>query len=375
MHGKKRFLDDRLIVQYNLIHKIFIVQISYILAHFTYFPENKIPLCPAFDPKSKGGILMQKTSAVSGNTALLLQKRKRRIRDNVELYALLFPVLLHIFIFSYIPLYGILIAFQDYTPGSPFLAFDGSVKWVGLKHFVSFVSSPMFGRIFYNTFHLSFLNLAFGFLCPILFALLVNELKDNFYKKFIQTSSYMPYFISSVVVAGMVLSFINADGIINQILAIFNVPPKAYNTIPSAFPVFYTITCIWKSFGWGSILYLSTISSIDPGLYESAKIDGANRLQRCFYVTLPHMSNLIFIQLIFAIGGLLSSNTELILLLYLPATYSTADVIGTSVYRDGLLGGRFSYGTAVNIFVSMINFTLLFIANKISTKVADFGLW
>lgn len=148
----------------------------------------------------------------------------------------------------------------------------------------------------------------------------------------------MPYFISSVVVAGMVLSFLNADGVLNQILAIFNVPPKAYNTLPKAFPIFYTVTCIWKSFGWGSILYLSTISSIDPGLYESAKIDGANRLQRCWYVTLPHLSNLIIIQLIFSIGGLLGSNTELILLLYVPATYSTADVIGTYVYRDGLMG-------------------------------------
>ena len=242
---------------------------------------------------------MEKAIPMTSSNVLKKQKRMRRIRDNVELYSLILPVLIHIFIFSYIPMYGILIAFQNYTPGSPILAFDGSVKWVGLKHFVSFVTSPMFPRLFYNTFHLSFLNLAFGFLCPILFALLVNELKDNFFKKFLQTTSYMPYFISSVVVAGMVLSFLNADGILNQFLALFNVPPKAYNTLPKAFPIFYTVTCIWKSFGWGSILYLSTISSIDPGLYESAKIDGANRLQRCWYVTLPHLSNLIIIQLIF----------------------------------------------------------------------------
>lgn len=318
---------------------------------------------------------MVKTAAEPVSELLRVQKRKRRIRENLELYSLLLPVLIHIFIFSYIPMYGILIAFQDYTPGSPILAFDGSVKWVGFKHFKSFITSPMFPRLFYNTFHLSFLNLAFGFLCPILFALLVNELADNFYKKFLQTASYMPYFISSVVVAGMVLSFINADGVLNQILGLFGIPPKAYNTLPSAFPVFYTITCIWKSFGWGSILYLSTISSIDPGLYESAKIDGANRLQRCWYVTLPHLSNLIIIQLIFSIGGLLASNTELILLLYVPATYSTADVIGTYVYRDGLMGGRFSYGTAVGIFTSVINFTLLFITNKISNKVTDYGIW
>jgi putative aldouronate transport system permease protein len=185
----------------------------------------------------------------------------------------------------------------------------------------------------------------------------------------------MPHFISSVVVAGMVLSFIDPNGIVNQALGLFGIPPKAYNADPNAFPWIYTITNIWKTFGWSSILFLSTISAIDPELYESAKMDGANRFQRMLYVTLPFMSNLIIIQLIFAIGGLLHSNTEMILLLYNQATYRTADVIGTYVFRDGLMGGRFSYGTAVTMFVSTINLILLIIANKISTKVADFGLW
>lgn len=297
------------------------------------------------------------------------------IKENFQLYSIMSPVLLHILVFSYIPLYGIIIAFQMYYPGKPFLAFDGSVEWVGLKHFVDFIESPMFSRLMGNTLWLSFLNLIFGFTCPIIFALLVNELKDNIYKKFVQTASYMPYFISYVVVAGMVLSFVNVDGIVNQFLGIFGIAPKAYNAAPDAFPWIYVITNIWKTFGWGSILYLSTITSIDPELYESAKIDGANRFKRMLYVTLPFMSSLIFIQLIFAIGNLLTSNTEMILLLYNQATYRTADVIGTYVYRDGLVGGRFSYGTAVNVFVSGINILLLIIANKISNKVADFGLW
>ena len=318
---------------------------------------------------------MAKAIPMTSSDVLKKQKRMRRIRDNVELYSLILPVLIHIFIFCYIPMYGILIAFQNYTPGSPILAFDGSVKWVGLKHFVSFVTSPMFPRLFYNTFHLSFLNLAFGFLCPILFALLVNELKDNFFKKFLQTTSYMPYFISMVVVAGMVLSFLNADGILNQFLALFNVPPKAYITLPKACHILYTVTCIGKSFGWGSILYLSNITSIDPGLYESARLDGANRGQRMWYITLPHLKNLILIQLIFSVGGLLSSSTDLILLLYNPAIYSTSDVIGTYVYRLGIEGGKFSQTTAINLFVTVINFALLFICNKITTRVADYGLW
>ena len=301
--------------------------------------------------------------------------RKRWWKENAQLYLIMSPVLIQILIFSYIPLYGILIAFQNYYPGRPFLSFDGTTEWVGLKHFSDFIQSPMFGRLFGNTLWLSFLNLAFGFLCPIVFALLLNELKDGFYKKFVQTASYMPYFISTVVVAGMVLSFIGVDGIVNLFLGLFGVAPKAYNADPNAFPTVYTVTNIWKSFGWGSILYLSTITAIDPGIYESANIDGANRWERIRYITLPCMKSIIMIQLIFAVGNLLISNTELILLLYNQATYRTSDVIGTFVYRDGLRGGRFSYGTAVNTFVSMINFVLLIIANKVSTKIADFGLW
>lgn len=198
---------------------------------------------------------------------------------------------------------------------------------------------------------------------------------DNTFKKFVQTASYMPHFISTVVVVGMVLSFISTKGIVNIFLGMFGVPPKAYNVLPSAFPWVYLITNIWKGFGWSSILYLSTIASIDQGLYESAKMDGASRWKRCIYITLPHMAGLISIQFIFAVGSLLSSNTEMILLMYNPAVYSTADVIGTYLYRDGLMGGRFSYGTAVGLFVSLINFTLLFCCNKVSTKLTDWGLW
>lgn len=313
--------------------------------------------------------------AVSIKGKLGTAYKRRVIKENIQMYSLILPVLIHIFIFSYIPLYGLAIAFQNYYPGSPFIAFDGSVEWVGLKHFIDFIQSPLFPRIFGNTLRLSALNLVFGFACPIIFALLVNEIKNAAYKKFVQTASYMPHFISMVVVAGMVLSFVVPDGLVNQLLGVFGIAPKAYNADPKAFDWIYVITNIWKNFGWGSILYLSTISSIDPELYESSKMDGASRLQRMFYITLPFMSSLILIQLIFAIGALLGSNTEMILLLYNQATYSTADVIGTYVYRDGLLMGRFSYGTAVNMFVSTINVILLVIANKLSTKYADFGLW
>ena len=297
----------------------------------------------------------------------------RNAKENIELYIIMLPVLALIFIFCYMPMYGIVIAFQDYLPGISF--FGPDVKWVGLKHISAFVSSFYFTRIIKNTLVLSGLNLLMGFWAPIIFALLLNELNHSRLKKTIQTLSYMPHFISSVVVAGMVLSFIANDGIIPRLTALFGVQAAALNTTPSAFKWVYTLTNIWKSFGWGSILYLSTMSSIDTALYEAADMDGASRLKRMWYITVPFLIPLIIIQLIFAIGAILGANTELILLLYNPAVYSSADVIGTFVYREGLMGGRFSYGTAVGLFMSVISFFLVFGANMLSRKLTDFSLW
>lgn len=300
---------------------------------------------------------------------------KAYIKNNIELYIIMLPVLVFLFIFSYIPMYGVLIAFQDYLPGMPFLAFDGSVKWVGLKYIREFMSSIYFTRLFRNTILLSLYNLAFGFWIPIVFALLLNEIKRARYKKVIQTASYLPYFISSVVVAGMVLSFINVDGIVNNIISFFGFPRQSFNVNPNAFPVIYTITNIWKSFGWNAIIYMSAMSSIDPYLYESAQLDGANRIKQMRYITIPLIMPTVAVLLIFQIGGLLSTNSELILLLYNESVYRTADVIDTYVYRVGMLGGKFSYGTAIGLFTSIVNFILLSAANIVSKRISDFGLW
>ena len=305
-------------------------------------------------------------------------KKKRISRsdliENIKLYLLASPVLIHIFIFCYIPMYGVLIAFQDYHPGDKLCSLTQS-HWVGLKHFINFVTDPYFSRLIGNTVWLNILCLVFGFAAPIIFALLLNEITCSWYKKFVQTASYMPHFISSVIVVGMVFTFVNGEGIVNDFLALFGVQRSSLLVEPKAFPAIFVTTSVWKSFGWGRILYLSNITSIDPGLYESARLDGANRGQRMWYITLPHLKNLILIQLIFSVGGLLSSSTDLILLLYNPAIYSTSDVIGTYVYRLGIEGGKFSQTTAINLFVTVINFALLFICNKITTKVADYGLW
>jgi putative aldouronate transport system permease protein len=296
-----------------------------------------------------------------------------RIKENIQIYSLLLPVLVLLFIFCYIPMYGVVIAFQDYIPGDSFIG--QGVKWVGLKHFIRFVQGEYFFRLIRNTLVLSGLNLLFGFTLPIFFALLLDQIRALNFRKFVQTASYLPYFISTVIVAGMVISFIDTSGLITTLLSKFGLEPMNYRLSKTAFPAIYTITNVWKSFGFGSILYFATITSIDPQLYESAKIDGANRFQQVLYITLPGIQRIIAINLIMAIGGILGTNTDLILLLYHSATYEVADVIGTYVYRLGIVGGEFSYTAAVGLFMSVIGFVLTFSANKISNKLTDYGLW
>jgi putative aldouronate transport system permease protein len=283
------------------------------------------------------------------------------------------PVLILIFIFCYIPMYGIIISFQDYVPGSPFVGPD--VIWVGLKWFIRFVKGEYFWRLIRNTLVLSGLNLVFGFTLPIIFALLLDQIRSPGFRKFVQTASYLPYFISTVIVAGMVITFIDTNGLITTLLTKFGMEATNYRLSKAAFPIIYTTTNVWKSFGFGSILYFATITSIDPQLYESAKIDGASRFQQVLYITLPGIQRIIAINLIMAIGSILGTNTDLILLLYHSATYEVSDVIGTYVYRLGVVGGEYSYTTAVGLFMSLIGFILTYSANKVSNKLTDYGLW
>ena len=298
---------------------------------------------------------------------------KAILRENRQLYLLMLPVLILIAIFSYGPMFGIIIAFQDYWPGDPF--FGKGVHWVGLKNFTKFIQGEYFARLIKNTLVLSGLNLIFGFTMPIIFALLLDQVKRPHFKKFAQTASYMPYFISTVVVAGMVISFIDINGLVTKFLTLFGLPNINWRQEPSAFPSIYTFTNVWKTFGFNSILYMSTISSIDPGLYEAAKIDGADRFQQMWHITLSGLKPIIAIQLILQIGSILSTNSDLILLLYTPATYDVADVIGTYTYRLGIIGGEYSYTTAAGLFMSMIGFVLTYFSNIVSNKLTGYGLW
>ena len=307
------------------------------------------------------------------------ERRTRRsryvFRENVELYSLFFPAALLIVIFSYIPLWGLVIAFQDYLAGNSIFALNETVKWVGLKHFRRFVSSIYFGRLIGNTLRLSVLDLLFGFTMPIIFALLLNEVRSLKYKKFVQTASYLPHFISTVVAAGMMLSFLEMGGVVNSLAGALGISPKEYIAYPDYYPAIYTITNVWKGFGFSSILYFSTISSIDPVLYESAKIDGATRWQQIKHITLPGIRFIIAVQLVLQVGKVLNTNTDLALLLYRPSTYSTSDVIGTYIYREGISGGKYSYTTAIGLFMSVIGFILTFVTNRISNKLTGYGMW
>ena len=295
-------------------------------------------------------------------------------RDDWQNLSFLIPGAILIILFSYIPMYGLVMAFMNYRAGSDIFNLAG-INWVGLKWFKQYLGSMYFSRTFVNTLRLSILRLFFGFTTPIIFALLLNELRCLRVKKTIQTISYLPHFISMVVVAGMVISFTDMNGLINTFLGLFGVEAKEWLTKPEYFPAIYTITTVWKGFGFNSILYFSSLSSIDPALYEAARIDGANRWQQMRYVTLPSLAFIIAVQLVMETGKMLQSNTDLILLLYNSTNASMSDTIGTYVYRTGIESGKYSLATAVGLFSSVIGLALTFITNKVSNKVSGYGLW
>lgn len=300
------------------------------------------------------------------------------LKKNRELYLMLIPAILFYLVFCYGPMYGAIIAFKDYSPR---LGILGS-EWVGFKHFESFFTGPYFFRILKNTLVISISSLVCGFPAPIILALLINELTKKRFAKFVQTITYLPHFISLVVLCGMIKSFTLNTGFINNLLVMITGgawEPRTFLNEPQYFVPIYVISNIWQQVGWGSIIYLSALTSIDQELYEAAMIDGAGRWRQTWHVTLPGILPVIVIQLILNIGGLLGVGYEKIILLYNESTRETADVISTFVYRRGLLaeGGanQWSYSTAVGLFNSVINFLLIIMANRISGWLTDTSLW
>ena len=310
----------------------------------------------------------------ANNTGANLGRNKttwQRMLEYKHIYIILLPTLLYYLIFKYIPMFGNIIAFQKYSITKGFLA----SRFVGFGNFVEFLTNYKFWELLRNTLSINFYNLLFGFPAPIILALLLNEVRNYRFKKSVQTITYMPHFISTVVMASLILTFVASDGFINGIREMLGLNSIAFMTEPKYFVGIYVISGIWQGVGWSSIIYIANISSIDQELYEAATIDGASRFQQARYITIPGITETIVILLIMNIGQMLSLGYEKIILLYNPSIYETADVISTYVYRRGLLEGDYSYSAAVGMFNSVINFALLMSANKVSNKLRGSGLW
>ena len=301
----------------------------------------------------------------------IISKLSRDISNNKYIYLMLIPVLIYYIIFHYAPMYGVIIAFKDFSPAKGIL---GS-KWIGFYNFELFFNSRYFIRILRNTILISLYSLIFGFPAPILMALLLNEIKHKTFKRVVQTSTYLPHFISLVVVCGMIVDFTSSSGFITQIATLFGGSGRNMLMQKELFRTIYVSSGVWQSFGWNSIIYLATLSTIDPCLYEAAVLDGAGRLRQAIHITLPGIMPTIVILLILNMGRMLGVGFEKIILLYNTSTYETADVISSFVYRKGLLEFDFSYSAAVGLFNSMANFIFLVGANFISRKASETSLW
>lgn len=299
------------------------------------------------------------------------ERAKKDWRRNHSLYILVIPVLIFYFIFHYKPMYGAIIAFKDYTPT---LGVTGS-PWVGLDHFIRFFTGPYFGRLLRNTLLISIYNLIFGFPAPIILALLLNEVRAKKFKSLAQTITYLPHFISLVVVTGMITNFCMTSGLFNDIIEFFGGKRSPLLQNPSLYRPIYVASSIWQEIGWGSIIYLSALSGVDSQLYEAASIDGAGKWKQLIHVTMPAIMPTIIIMLILKMGSLMSLGYEKTILLYNPSTYETADVISSYIYRVGMLEQNWSYSTAIGLFNSVVNCLLLLITNKISKRCSDTSLW
>ena len=296
---------------------------------------------------------------------------KRDFQKNRSLYFMIIPVVLFYILFHYKTMYGAIIAFYNYRPAR---GLEGS-KWVGLDHFIYFFKSPFFMRTLKNTLAISLLNLLFAFPAPIILALLLNEVRNKYFKKIVQTVTYLPHFISSVIICGMLASFCLSTGLFNDIIEFFGgqrIPllqgTEYYRTI-------YIASDIWQTIGWSSIIYLAALSGVDKNLYEAAQLDGASKWKQTWHITIPSILPTIMIQLILKIGTLMSVGYEKTLLIYNPTNYAVSDIISTYTYRMGLELGDWSYATAIGLFNSVVNCILLVISNKLSKKYTENSLW
>ena len=296
---------------------------------------------------------------------------KQILKKNWVCYLFILPMLIYVIIFNYIPMYGIQLAFKDYRVA------DGiwGSAWVGLKHFKTFFESYQFKDLLWNTLSLSLYSLIAGFPMPIIFALLLNYITNVKLKKVVQMVTYAPHFISTVVYCGMILIFLSSDGVINQLLKLIGIDSVAFLTNPSNFRHIYVWSGVLQNIGWGSIMYISVLTSVDPTLHEAATVDGATRFQRLLHIDLPAIVPTMVIMLIMRAGEIMDLGFEKAFLLQNNINLDYSEIIATYVYKIGIQGGQFSYSSAIGLFNNVINMVLLVVVNKIAKKVSDVSLW
>lgn len=295
----------------------------------------------------------------------------RILKRNWVCYLFILPMLIYVIIFNYIPMYGIQLAFKDYRVA------DGiwGSAWVGLKHFKTFFESYQFKDLLWNTLSLSLYSLIAGFPMPIIFALLLNYITNVKLKKVVQMVTYAPHFISTVVYCGMILIFLSSDGVINQLLKLIGIDSVAFLTNQSNFRHIYVWSGVLQNIGWGSIMYISVLTSVDPTLHEAATVDGATRFQRLLHIDLPAIVPTMVIMLIMRAGEIMDLGFEKAFLLQNNINLDYSEIIATYVYKIGIQGGQFSYSSAIGLFNNVINMVLLVVVNKIAKKVSDVSLW
>lgn len=314
-------------------------------------------------------------SSVSG----MSRKKKRvlpsSIKNNLDIYLLIAFPLLVLLVYNYVPMLGIIIAFKDYK------VFDGILasKWNGFEHFQTLLSDPKFYSVLKNTILINLYKFIFQFPLPILLALFLNEMRKGFVKKTVQTLTYIPHFLSWVVIAGIFIDLLSpSTGFINAIIKSFGFQPITFLGDERFFRSIIVVSSAWKETGWNAVIYLAALTAIDPELYSAASVDGAGKLRQTWHVTLPGISPTIVFVIILRVANVIAingSDTEQVLLFYNPLVYGVGDTLGTYVFREGIQNASYSYTTAVGLFVSVISCTLMIFANKVSKKYSSRGIW
>lgn len=333
---------------------------------------SRTALLPNNGQSIASGLLRNVEARYAAALAVLEANDLRKMLSRYGMaYVMLIPAIVLTFVFCYIPIYGILIIFTDYDP---LLGVWGS-RWIGFEHFEALFADPYFLQLIRNTLAFSLYGFVAGFFLPIAFALLMNEVRNRFFSRCFQTISFMPYFVSTVVICGALKTFLAYDGGLNAMLSHLGVASVSYLSDARYFRLICILTVIWQTTGWNSIIYLAALSGIDQNLIEAARIDGCNRRQLMWHVTIPGILPTVVIMLILSMGSFVSAPTELILLLYSPLTYETGDVLGTYVYRMGIRGGAYEMASAVNLISNLVSMLLLVLFNWLSRRISEYALW